>query len=276
MDLSAVIENLRDQIGIRVEFTAVLLMFALLMSRILPVIILTPALGGEVVPTEVKLGIGLTLGLVLFPALQERIQYIPLTALPFIALMVKELFIGLAMSLIVGRVFEAAQSAGTLIDTMAGTNQAQLLVPQLQQNVSLFSALKLQLTVALFLTLNGHHLVIEGFSDSLVAIPLDRFPGMHAGAWPFFDLIIRVFGDMIRVAVAISAPVFITAFLVDLAMGMINRVAPQMHVFFVAMQIKPLATVLMMFLVVHLLLDRIAQEFGGMRGLLHQAIRLLS
>ncbi len=274
MNLQQAIAALGDSLGLQVSFTVILLTFALLMSRVLPVIILTPFLGGEVVPPEVKLGLGLTLGLVLFPAVSDRLQNIPTSALPFLFLMCKELFLGLALSFVVGMIFNAAEIAGTFIDAMAGTNMAQVYVPQLQQQVSLFSSLKLQLVVVLFLTLDGHHLVIKAFADSLVAIPLDGFPRFSAGAWPFFDLLIRVFGDMMRVSLAISAPVFLTAFLTDLALGTINRVAPQVQVFFVAMQLKPMLTVLMMFLVIHLILQRVTTEFGGMFRLIGDVVRL--
>jgi flagellar biosynthesis protein FliR len=276
MNIQAALQELGTELGIKVNLTVLILTMALLMSRILPVIILTPFLGGEVVPTEVKLGLGLTLGMVLFPGLVDRLELVPTSALPYVALLMKELFIGLCLSFIVGMIFQAAQVAGTLIDTMAGTNMAQVQVPQLGQQVSLFSSLKLQLTVVLFLTLNGHHFVIQAFADSLVSIPLDQFPRFSHGAWPFFDLTMRVFGDMMRIALAISAPVFLSAFLTDLALGMINRVAPQVQVFFIAMQIKPMVTVLMVFVALHLILLRVSDEFVNMFKLVKEALLLLT
>ncbi len=276
MNLSHLISQLTTELGMKTEFTVLLLTMALLLSRLLPVVILSPFLGGEVVPTEVKLGIGLTLGVVLFPSLGEQMTRVPTSALPYLALLLKELFVGLCLSFIVSLVFEAAQVAGTLIDTMAGTTMAQVMVPQIQQQVSLFASLKLQLSVVLFLTLNGHHRVILAFSDSLSAIPLDRFPAFHAGIWPFFDLIIHTFADLLGVALSLAAPVFLAAFLTDLALGMINRVAPQVQVFFISMQIKPMVTALMMLVSVHVILQRLTLEFGRLFERLSDAIRLLS
>ncbi len=276
MNLQEVIDQLGGQLGVEVDLTVLIFTMALLMSRVLPVIILTPFLGGEVVPAEVKLGLGLTLGLVLFPNLVTRLELVPTSALPFIALLLKELFVGLCISFVVGMIFHAAEAAGTVIDTMAGTSMGQIMVPQLQHQVTLFSSLKLQLTVVLFLTLDGHHLVIEAFSESLIAIPLDQFPRFSSGMWPFFELIIRVFGDILRVALSISAPMFLAAFLTDLALGMINRVAPQVQVFFVSMQIKPMVTVLMVFVALHVILERVAVEFGRTFKLLSRALHLLT
>jgi flagellar biosynthetic protein FliR len=274
--LQSAISSLASELGFKLDFTLLLLTFALLLSRILPVILLSPFLGGEVVPSEVKLGLGLMLGLVLFPAVSERMQQIPTSALPFLFLLCKELFFGLCLAFVVGMVFEAAQMAGTFIDAMAGTNMAQVMVPQIQQQVSLFSSLKLQLSVVLFLTLDGHHWVINAFANSLLAVPLDGFPGFSSGNWAFFDLLIRVFAEMMRLALAISAPIFLTAFLTDLALGLINRVAPQVQVFFVSMQLKPMLTVAMMFAMMHLILQRVTVAFAGMFRFLDEMIRLFA
>jgi flagellar biosynthetic protein FliR len=261
--------------GIKWEFSLVMLSFALLMARILPVILLTPMIGGETTPTEVKFGLGVLLGLVLFPAISPGMHNIPINPIAFIGFMVKELFIGLCMSFIVGMIFDAAQVAGQLMDNMSGTNMAQIQVPSLQQQVSLYGALKLQLVITLFLTLNGHHLVITAFAESFDMVPVDAFPKFSNGFWPFFDLIARVFGDMMRIAMAISAPVLLATFLTDLALGMINRVAPQVQVFFVSMQIKPAVSILIVFTSVHLIMARVADEYGVMFHWVRKALHLL-
>ncbi len=276
MNLQEALRAVADELGIKVSLTVVMLTIALLMARVLPVVILSPFLGGEVVPTEVKIGLGLVLGLVLYPAVADRMQFVPVTALPYIMLLLKELFIGLCLSFVVGMVFQAAVVAGTFIDTMSGTNMAQVMVPQIQQQVSLFSSLKLQLSVTLFLTLNGHHLVIGAFAESLEAIPLDQFPRFGSGAWPFFELMLRTFQQLFIIGLALSAPAFLAAFLTDLALGFINRVAPQVQVFFVSMQIKPMVTVLIIMVATHLILERLLGEYRAMLSWLKDAIRLLT
>ncbi|MFZ5441655.1 MAG: flagellar biosynthetic protein FliR [Myxococcota bacterium] len=268
--------TLRAELGIQTDFTQLLLAFALLMARVLPVVILTPFLGGETVPQEVKLGLGVMLGMVLYPVIIAQVRDIPINAIFFVALMLKELFIGLSISFVVGMVFDAANSAGNLVDTMSGTNQATLMVPQIQQNASLFSNLQLQLSTVVFLSLGGHHIVIQTLGESLAVLPLDQYPRFGHGFWPFFETILRVFGDLVRIALALASPVLLATFLVDLALGMINRVAPQVQVFFVAMQIKPAVTVLIMVTAIHLILDRIVGEYGVMFRWLRQVLYLLS
>lgn len=276
MNLQQALALVAQEFGLKVNFTVVMLTMALLLARILPVIILTPVFGGEVVPTEVKMGLGLAIGLVLFPALSSRMAFIPTAALPFLALLLKEVFFGLSLAFIVGAVFYAAEVAGGLIDTLAGTSMAQVMVPQQQHQASLFSSFSLQLTVMLFLTLNGHQKVIQAFADSLGALPLDQYPQFREGQWAFFELVVRSFVRLMAVGFALASPALLAAVLTDLGLGMINRVAPQVQVFFVSMQIKPAVTVVVILTSLYLMLDKLKDEFVLLFGILGDALRLLA
>ncbi|WP_224250265.1 flagellar biosynthetic protein FliR [Hyalangium gracile] len=272
MNVQDVLSRLTEQANL----SLVIFTVGLLLCRIMPVLVFSPFLGGEVVPVEVKMGVGVLLSIVLFPLVSDRMGALPTNALPYIALLLKEIFIGVSLSFIINVIFDAARVAGGLADTMAGSNNAQLYVPQIGQQVSLFANLKVQLAVVLFLTLNGHHIIIETLADSLVAIPLDGFPKFSSGLWPFFDLTIRVFADMLSIALGLSAPIVLATFLTDLAMGAINRVAPQLQVFFIAMAIKPLVSVVIAAMAIQLIIARFQQEFVSMLEMLKQALKLLS
>jgi len=200
---------------------------------------------------------------------------LPITALPFVVLILKEVFIGTSLAFIVTFVFEAARIAGNLVDTMAGAQQAQVMAPLIQQQATLYSTFKMMLATALFLTLDGHHVVIQTLGDSVLALPIDKMPGFSSGMFAYFSIIIRDFGDMLRIGLILSGPGMIATFTTDLAMGMINRVATQLQVFFVAMAIKPLVAATMTFLVIFMILDRMKTEFGHMLGMLKDAMRLL-
>ncbi|MBN8231383.1 flagellar biosynthetic protein FliR [Corallococcus macrosporus] len=263
------------ELGARVNLSVTIFTVALIMCRVMPILIFSPFLGGEVVPSEMKLGLGLMVSVVLFPSVADRMDKIPLSALPYIGLLLKEIFIGLSLSYIVNIVFDAARVAGNLMDTMAGSNNAQLYVPQLGQQVSLFSSLKVQLCVVLFLSLDGHHVIIRALAESLAVVPLEGFPHFSRGVWPFFDLMIRSFADLLKISLALAGPGMVAAFATDLAMGAINRVAPQIQVFFIAMSLKPLMSVLIIFVSIHVIIGRMQGEMGAMLRMVRQAIQLL-
>jgi flagellar biosynthesis protein FliR len=272
MNASEAIARMAEQANLPLVIFAV----GLMMCRIMPVIVFSPFLGGEVTPMEVKMGVGITLSIVMFPLVAQRIGAIPSTPLPYIALLLKEIFIGVSLAFIINAVFDAARVAGNLADTMMGSNNAQLYVPQLGQQVTLYSNLKTQLSVVLFLTLNGHHVVIEALSDSFIAVPLDGFPRFSAGLWPFFEVAARVFGDLLKIALVLSAPMVLATFLTDLGMGAINRVATNLQVFFIAMAIKPMVAAIICATAIHMIIGRFQDEFASMLAILKHAIKLLS
>ncbi len=273
MDLTQVLQHAAQEMGIRHTFSETLVTVALLVVPHSAGADPHPDDRRRDHPAEVKLGLGVIIALVLFPLV--AVERIPQSPVYVVGLLMKELFVGFTLAFIVGRVFDAANIAGQLMDNLSGTNMAQVLVPSLQQTVSLYASLQVQLFVTLFLTLDGHHLVITALADSLYTVPLDSFPHFSHGMWPFFDLVMRVFGDLFMVAIAVSAPVLLAAFLTDLSLGMINRVAPNVQVFFVSMQIKPAVSILVVFSAVHLILGRAVQEYGVMFQYLREAIRLL-
>ena len=274
MNASEAIAKLIEQ----ANFSLIIFTVGLLMCRIMPVLVLSPLMGEEQVPPEIKMGVGITLSAVMFPIVSHRMGALPTSALPYIGLLLKEIFIGLSLALIVSKVFEAARVAGNIADSMAGTNSAQAQAPLAGpggDKVTLLANLKVQLSVVMFFTLNGHHLVIQAIAQSLEIVPLDRFPRFSQGSWPFFELFIRSFADILTVALALAAPTLLTNFVTDIALGAINRMASQVQVSFLAQSLKPLLTVIVTSIVLSLVMGRIQVEFVHMLALLREALRLL-
>jgi len=270
------VDQIFQQFGINTSISMIIFAGALVAARVIPLIVFSPFLGGEVVPTEVKIGLGVMFSIVLFPAVSERISMVPANAIPFILCFAKEVFIGISLAFVVSVIFDAARVAGNLVDVMSGAQMAQVMVPAFQQQATLYATFKFMLTVTLFLTLNGHHWVIQTLGDSLILLPVDQFPRFSHGAWGFFELVARTFGDILRIGMSLAAPGMIAAFMVDMAMGMINRVAPQVQVFFMSMSIKPLAATLVISVGILQILERIQGEFEHMLKLLQDAVRLLT
>lgn len=267
-------EQLLHELGIRASFSNALLTFALVMGRIMPLILFAPFIGGSLVPAQVKMGVGMVLSALVYPFVAQTA--LPASAVAFTLLLVKEIFVGYVLAYTASFAFEAARSAGTLVDTMAGANMATVFVPQIQQQASLFADLKFQITILLFLALGGHHLVIQALAESFATIPLKGWPGFAHGLWPLFERVLRVSGDLFVVAVALAAPASIAAFMTDLSLGLINRVAPQIQVFFISMAVKPLVVTAITLAALTVLFDRMSGMFRAMLEGVRQAIFLFT
>jgi flagellar biosynthesis protein FliR len=267
-------DQLLHELGLRASFSNTLLLFGLLMGRIMPLILFAPFLGGPTAPSQVKLGVGLVLSMLIYPFVAAT--RLPPSALAFLVLLLKEVFIGYVLAFTATFAFEAARSAGTLVDTLSGANMATVFVPQIQRQATLFADVKFQLALVIFLALNGHHVVIQALAESFQAVPVQAFPRFEHGFWPLFEMVVRVSADLMIVSVALAAPAAIAAFITDVALGMVNRVAPQMQVFFISMAIKPLLVTVVTLAALTVLLERVLSLFHGMLNGVRHAVLLFS
>jgi flagellar biosynthesis protein FliR len=159
----------------QVNLTQVMVTFALIMARVMSIVLLVPFLGGKNAPTEVKMGVGVTLALIIWPtALSSLTGPIPLTPIGFLLMMMKETFVGLVIGFVAAKVFYVVEIAGQLIDILRGANQIQLQIPEIEERSSAFGALQFQLLLTVFLALDLHHPFFEALFDSYRVIPADR------------------------------------------------------------------------------------------------------
>ena len=208
---------------------------ALIAARIITVILMSPSLGGEVVPSQVKIGFGLTLVIMIFPFVAHTPP--PTSFFPYFALLLKEVMVGVVLGFFAG-IFGSVQTAGVLVDTAGGANMSQLLVPETKSETTLFANLYYQLAIVLFFVVGGHRLFIMALFESFKTVPLVEMPNLSAGLAPFLELTLRVGGGLLKTAFMLAAPVTAAVFLTEVSLGLLNRVAPTINVYFLALPVK--------------------------------------
>ncbi len=259
----------------QVDATKAIVTFALIMARVMAIVVLVPYLGGKNAPPEVKMGIGVTLTMILWPTVLSNVSgELPLSALGFVLMMLKETFIGLAIGFVAAEVFYTVELAGQLIDMLRGANQIQTMVPQITERSSAFGNLQYQLLIALFLSVDLHHVFLTALFESFVAVPINEFPRMSAGFWPFVDLMMRITADVLLIAVSLAMPVGIVCLIVETAFGLLNRVAPQINAYFMAFPAKVMAGCMVYFLAASMIVDEMMKHSVSMLERVHQVIDL--
>ncbi|MBN2359068.1 MAG: flagellar biosynthetic protein FliR [Deltaproteobacteria bacterium] len=257
------------------DFTRMIVTMALVLARLLMVVQLTPFLGGKNAPPEVKMGVGIALSLIAFPIVQDKIDGpLPIDAIGFSIMMLKEVFVGLVIGFIGAQLFYAVEMAGQFINLVNGTNMVQLMVPELHERSSAFGDLNYQLLLALFLAFNGHHVFIDGLFQSFAVVPINRFPDFSMGLWPLMDLGMRIMADIFIVAANIAAPIAIACLVTDLTFGLLNRIAPQINAYFLSMPVKAMAGCAMFFVGLPMILVIFEEYSASMLQLLTDVLRL--
>jgi flagellar biosynthetic protein FliR len=269
-------QQLLGALNEQINLTQAIVTFALIMARVMSIVLLVPFLGGKNAPAEVKMGVGVTLTLIIWPtALASLTGPIPLTPIGFLLMMMKETFVGLVIGFIAAKVFYVVEISGQLIDILRGANQIQLQIPEIEERSSAFGAMQFQLLITVFLALDLHHPFFESLFESYRIIPLNDWPQFRAGFKPFVDYVARVTADVIAVAVLLAMPVGIVTLVIESAFGLMNRVAPQINAYFMAMPAKVLGGCIIFFLAFDMIIELMLESAIEMLGAVPQAIQLM-
>lgn len=240
----AALGQVLDQLLLGAESTRQLVVFALILGRLLPIIVLTPFLGGKSAPIWVKMGVGVILAIIIWPIVELSGQPAATTEpITFLILMLKEVFVGLCIGFILAELFFIADALGRLVDLFRQTTMATAMVPELKERSSPFGTLSYQFFIVLFLAIGGHRLFIAGVFESFVAIPVTAMPGFQGDMAPFIQLIMQTAARLLMVAVALAMPILAATFLTDLIFGLLNRTAPQVQAYFLSLPAKAMAGV---------------------------------
>ena len=242
-------QELASKFGLDVNVAFMLIFYSLIWVRILGMAAMIPFLLGKPVPKYVMVGTSAAMAVFVYPNL------VPATP-PHLAddwillavLYVKEAFYGITMGMAVGIIFHAFASVGQMIDNQRGMSIARILIPSLGQQLSISALFLYQLGIVIFFTIGGHLMFFDSFFSSYLTLPVLEFPIVGPGFFPLVDLFIKITGEVIFIALQMSAPVIIAIFLADLILGIANRVAPQINVWMLGFTLKGYVGILLMFI----------------------------
>lgn len=255
-----------------------LVLVGLSFARLVAFFSIVPFFGGAAVPARVKVATAMSLVIILYPSIAASVpenQALGFGALGFIALLAKETLVGFTLGFIASLVFEAVQVAGRIVDFQRGSTMSELYAPQLQTRVSELGQFKLQLAIILFIAVGAHRLFIGALLRSYEFIPALSFPKFAPGWSPAAELIAKLTAAVFSIGLQLAAPALIALLLTDLFFGIINRVAPQVNVFFLSMPVKMLVGIVVILIALPVIASRMIYYFGETYKAFEYAIRLI-
>jgi flagellar biosynthetic protein FliR len=198
--------------------------FMLVLARIGPLFILAPLFSSKSVPARARtiVAIGIAFGMAPIALRAGATHEIPLDVYGFGGLMVKEFLVGAAFSFVLAALFAAISAAGSLLDTMIGTQSS--VIAQLYSLVG----------VMVFIAIDGDAWVLQGLARTYELVPLVDTPQLGG----LVHAMQESFAGIFTAAIQICAPVLIALVITDAAFGVVSRVVPQLNVFAVGFPAK--------------------------------------
>ncbi|KMM56004.1 flagellar biosynthesis protein FliR [Bacillus glycinifermentans] len=239
--------------------------FLLVFVRITAFYVTVPLFSYRTVPAIHKLGFAFFLALVSFSTI-EKPPHLDIDGF-YMLLVMKEALVGLLLGLIAYMMLSAVQIAGSFIDFQMGFAVANIIDPQTGAQSPLVGQFLYTMALLLMLSLNAHHLLLDGIYYSYQYIPVDHL-GLSFGNAQFAEFIAKSFNTMFITAFQLSAPVVASLFLVDLALGIVARTVPQLNVFVVGLPLKIAVTFIMLIICM-------AVMFSMMQNVFEFAVRTM-
>jgi type III secretion protein T len=241
--------------------------------RIAAAFLILPILSREDAPPLVRNTIYVALAIAVTPFVSTAVP-VPADFVPWVGLIVKEIFVGATIGFSFAAVLWAVSMAGDIIDTKVGTNMASLSDPLMGQSTSLSGALLSRFSSFVFLAVGGLTIFLDLLLGSYAVWPVQApFPAMDLRGVEFFA---RGFGSTMTLAFMLAAPALILMSLIDLALGVMNRYAPQLNVLPIAMALKSWISSLILLLGLTAFVSVIVESFDRNRGLLGTLQRLFA
>lgn len=225
--------------------------FFLILVRISAFIAVAPYFSMSQVPRKVKTGLSLAISLLLWFAVPRQ-TLVYETVIDYAVIVMKEAVVGILIGFSASICNNIILFAGRMIDMDMGFAMVNVFDPVTKDQVSV-SGTFYNYAVMLCLLCSGMHTyILRAFIDSYQLIPVNGavfdINGLYQGMLEFLN-------DYVVIGFRIYLPIFMSIMVLNVVLGVLAKVAPQMNMFVVGMQLKVLTGLIVMFLIVYLLPD---------------------
>ncbi|HZC72964.1 MAG TPA: flagellar biosynthetic protein FliR [Jatrophihabitans sp.] len=209
-----------------------LLTLLLASTRILAWSLVAPPMATGGVPRTVKVLLSVGLGLAVVPLAQSHVPT-PEVA-PVAGALLEQVIIGAALGFLTRMVFAAVESAGALLDLFGGFALSAAYDPLSTTTTSIFGRFYGLLCTTLIFATDAHLVIFQGFLRTFTAVPLDGHLSMgHLDA-----TIAHGTTALFVAALQIAGPLLVVLFVADMALGVLNRISPQLNAFAMSFPLK--------------------------------------
>lgn len=211
--------------------TTQLFAWILVFARVGTAMSLLPGFGDSYVPVRVRLLFALAVSAVVTPVLGDRLPPLPATVGELFLLIGGEILVGAFLGTITKMLMSALDVAGMVISSQISLANAFVLNPMMAAQGSLVSAFLGIMGLTLIFVTDLHHLLLLAVVDSYSLF----MPGAPLPFGDFGDMMAELLSRSFSIGMRIAAPFLVAGLLFYLALGLLNRLMPQIQVFFIAM-----------------------------------------
>ena len=244
-----------------VEFHRWILAAVLAMARVGGAFAVCPALTESMIPGVARRAATLAFAVFAIPYVHSGMPPGEPNVWAFAFLGFREALVGFLLGFFGAVPFWVGENVGNFIDNQRGATMGEVYSPLSGAQVSTTGIFFTQIVSTLFFTTGAVFLFLGAIYKSYAVWPV--FGGGIAFAPDAPVQILGTLDGMLRATVVISAPAIIVMFLATIGLGLVNRTAPQLNVFFLSMPIKSALGVAMLVVYLPFVMDMLMYTRDG-------------
>lgn len=238
--------------------------FLLILVRISCFVFVAPFFGAKDVPGRVKVGLSVFVAILVFYAVP--VEHTPYeSGIGYAVSVLKEGITGLLIGYAAYICNSIVLYAGTIIDMDIGLSMAMVFDPSTGSQVSITGNLYNYFVLLLLVVSNMHQFILRALIDSFSLIPLG---GAQFEMDSLLSAMVHYCTDLFIIAFRIVLPVFACIMILNAILGIMAKVAPQMNMFAVGIQLKLLVGLAVLFITTFLLPDIANFIFNEMKTMI--------
>jgi len=235
--------------------------------RIAALVMAAPIFSSNFVNNRSKLLIALAISIVIVPTIPNAAPAVEPLSGQGLLIVAHQILIGACMGFMLQLLFNAFIIGGQIIAMQMGLGFASMVDPQNGVTVPVISQFYLIFVTLVFISLDGHLILIQVLAESFITLPVLPI-GLPAAS--FRDLVSQA-GWMYASGVIVALPAIGSLMMVNLAFGILSRAAPQISPFSIGFPM----TIILGFFVIYFTLPAASNHLVDMADYMLQTIRLL-
>lgn len=206
----------------------------LVLTRVSAFFLVTPLFSAEVIPNTLKILI-ITLLSVFFAAVAPSpIDFEHINELQSLLMLLNEAIYGFALGLISVLIYSAVKIAGQSIEREMGLTMGEVLDPISGESGESLSLLIEMIFILMFLSANGHYMLLTIISKSYNAFPA----GTIASIPSLIEGIVKAGSIMMIASLRLAAPMLAAFLLLLVVLAIFSRLLPDMDILFISMPLR--------------------------------------
>ena len=245
--------------------------FFAILVRISAFIMAAPFFSQRNVPVKVKAALSFFIAVIVF----NLTDYTPIGdhfSIQYAVILIQEALIGASLGYTANLCLYVLDLAGRLIDTEIGFSMVSVLNPVSNIQTSITGSLLTYLVMLIMLVSRMYYFVISAIVDTFKFLPVGRVKLPSNMYLVVLDFIKEYFILGFRIVL----PVFATILVVNVVLGVLAKVAPQMNMFVIGMQLKLFVGLIILFFVIGLIPSISDFIFHEMKYVLNDMIKIMT